>query len=156
RSARALSPKPCLPARVLDRGPAAGAVRGLRGGAPDRGDSGRRRARRAWGCRLADPARRRGAGRGCARARRARPATARAADRSGPRQGTGAHDRVGDPARRRLSGGERIGGLVADLELELELEAAEAPHTQTDAQAPESITRNTFFGAATQITTAAF
>jgi len=45
---------------------------------------------------------------------------------------------------------------VADLELELELEAAEAPHTQTDAQAPESITRNTFFGAATQITTAAF
>lgn len=43
---------------------------------------------------------------------------------------------------------------MADLELELELEAAEAP--QKEAQATESITRNTAFGVATQITTAAF
>jgi O-antigen/teichoic acid export membrane protein len=47
---------------------------------------------------------------------------------------------------------------VADLELELELEAAEVSQVQARAEEhpSESITRNTVFGAATQITTAAF
>src|SRR3989442_8915895 len=60
------------------------------------------------------------------------------------------------PARGGLPRRSRqIGALcVADVDLELELEAAEAP--RETAEASDSIGRNTAFGAATQMTTAAF